>query len=77
LASAKNDIDLLVVDEGTVCWIPLLSIFRGLLLYLNFRGLSRVKDEFLKIPLIDKFLELLSEGLTVDCTVAHPSWKAQ
>ena len=50
--------------------IPLL-IFKGLLSQLNLRWLSRVKNEFLEVPPIDKFLELFSEGPTVDCVMAH------
>ena len=52
--------------------IPLLLIFRDLLSYPNLRGFFGVKDEFLEVPSIDKFLELLSERPTVDCVIAHP-----
>jgi len=38
--------------------------------------MSRVKNEFLQVPSIDKFLELLSEEPTVDCAMTHPVMKS-
>jgi len=37
----------------------------------NLQGLSKIKDELLETPLIDKLLEMLPEGMTVEIMMPH------
>jgi len=60
----------IVADESVARQIPLLLSFGGFFLQLDFRRLSRVNDELLKLPPIDKLL--LLEGLTVEGAMTHP-----
>ena len=68
---------LAVADRGTTRQIFLLRSFGSCFLHLDLQGLSGVENELLEIPPIDKLLELLPEGATVDRAMSRSVMKAQ